>query len=334
MDTFVTIYFDGKDNKFLQRREKAIMAVLEGEERENFVKTMGDTKEFLREKIAENIAIFASHRHDYFKIINIPTKVKNALIVDSSPYIRPLAELTDSWGSSTLILLNSNHAKIFSVSYGEMEEKKRLSAHIMNKHKKGGCSQARFQRLRKESIHAFFVKVTEELQKFADENIIIAGPGQAKYEFKKILPKNLQEKIIGVVDVDIGDEHDLLEESLHIMIEKEDEKKSEMLHHLKKEILRDGLATHGIDATLQAVRNGQAEVLFVEKGYKLRGWICEHCQQVMQTTSDECPYCHGKISEVDVIEEIIEFAERTDAKIEFTSNVKNLGHVAALLRYK
>ena len=104
----------------------------------------------------------------------------------------------------------------------------------MNKHKKGGCSQARFQRLRKESIHAFFVKVTEELQKFADENIIIAGPGQAKYEFKKILPKNLQEKIIGVVDVDIGDEHDLLEESLHIMIEKEDEKKKRDATSFKK----------------------------------------------------------------------------------------------------
>jgi len=39
---------------------------------------------------------------------------------------------------------------------------------------------------------------------------------------------------------------------------------------------------------------------------------------------------------VDVIEEIIEFAERTDADIEFTDDeeISNLGHIGAILRFK
>ena len=165
MDTFISLYFNGKDNKFIYRREKAVMAILKGEELENFIKTMEEIKKFLR-KNANNIAIFASYKHDYFKVVNVPTDVKNILVVDSSPYIRPLAELADSWESFTLVLLNSNHARIFSISCDRIAEKKKLSAHIMNKHKKGGWSQARFQRLRKESIHAFFVKVMEELEKY------------------------------------------------------------------------------------------------------------------------------------------------------------------------
>ncbi len=336
MDTFVSLYFDGKDKKFIYRREKAVMAILKGEELENFVKTMEKIKEFLGKKHTGNVAIFASHKHDYFKVVDIPVKIKNLLVVDSSPYIRPLVELTDTWESFTLVLLNTNHAKIFSVSCGKIAEKKRLSAYIMNKHKKGGWSQARFQRLRKGSIHAFFVEVMEELQKFASDNIIIAGPGQAKHEFKAMLPKRLQEKIVDVIDVDIEDEHGLFEESMAAMAEKEMEEKRDTMQHLKKEILRDGLGVCGVDDVIEAARNGQIELLLVEKGYKLRGWICENCQAVGKGTAEECPYCHKKTSEVDIIEEIIEFAERTDAKVEFISGdeIKNLGHIAALLRYK
>ncbi len=49
-----------------------------------------------------------------------------------------------------------------------------------------------------------------------------------------------------------------------------------------------------------------------------------------------CPYCGKKTSQVDMLEEIIEFAERTDAEVEFTDDeeIANLGHVAGLLRFK
>ena len=91
----------------------------------------------------------------------------------------------------------------------------------MSRHKKGGWSQARFQRLRKGSIHAFFSEVIEELQKVACSNIILAGPGQAKHELKQILPKSLQENTVALIDADIDDEQGLLKESIGIMTEKE-----------------------------------------------------------------------------------------------------------------
>jgi len=330
MDTFISLYFDGKDKKFISGRERACEAVLEGEELENFEKTMQEIKKFLERN--KKMAIFASHKYDYFKVIELP-KIKNMLVVDSSPYIRPLVESIESYKSFFLLLLNYNHAKIFSISANRLKEEKKLSAHIMNKHKKGGWSQPRFQRLRKESIHAFFVKVLEELKKFHGE-IIIGGPGQAKHDFMAILPKSLQKKIVGMIDVDIDDIKDLLEESMDIIAEENRKGKEKLLEHLKGEILKDGLATYGINSTIEAAKNGQIEILFVEKGYKLRGWICEKCQVVEAGIKNECPYCHGKTSEVDVIEEIIEFAERTDALVNFIEEMKKFGHVAALLRYK
>lgn len=169
----------------------------------------------------------------------------------------------------------------------------------------------------KKREHAFFVKVAEELQKYANANIIIAGPSLAKHEFKAMLPKNLREKVIDIIDIDMENEHDLFKESMAVMAEKEIEEKRDVMQHLKKEILTDGLAVHGIEEVIEAARNGQIELLLVEQGYKLRGWICENCQVVEKGRVNECPYCHGKTSEVDIIEEIIEFAERTDAKVDF-----------------
>ena len=50
----------------------------------------------------------------------------------------------------------------------------------------------------------------------------------------------------------------------------------------------------------------------------------------------KCPYCNNKTSEVDVLEEILEFAERSGTNIEFVDQnplLEELGGVGALLRY-
>jgi peptide chain release factor subunit 1 len=334
-DTFVSLYFDGRDQTFIQHRKRVIQSVLEHNELKNFLKTMKRIMTYLKKNKTANIAIFASNMHRFFEVVSLPAEVENTLIVDTSPYIRPLAEFADEWQAYTLVLLNSNHAKIFTYSCGEIAEEE-LSADVMNRHKKGGMSQARFQRLRKGSIHAFLSDVAKELARIAEDNIILAGPGEAKKEFYEMLPHELQKGIIGVLDVDINDEHGLLEESHEIMVEKGKETHLQLLNLIKKEILRNGLAVHGIRDTVDAVRNGQVEALLVEKDYRQRGWKCEHCQLVDIGMLALCPACGNRTAEVDVVEELIEFAENTDAVVEFTDNedIKKVGHIAALLRYK
>lgn len=337
MDTFISLYLNRRKNgKFIERREKACRSILKEKELENFIKTMEDIKKFLAKNSDERMAIFASHKNGFFKSISLPIDIENFLIVDSSPYLRPLARLVDEWESFTLLLMNSNHAKIFSISIGEVKEESEISAEIMNKHKKGGWSQARFQRLRKGEIHAFFLEVTNALQKIAGERILLAGPGKAKDELANSLPKDMKEKIVEIIDIDIDDERELMKESINLMLKKEKMESHLAVQQLKGEILKDGLGVGGIKDTTIATRNGQAELLLIEKGYRAKGWICENCQAVEEGKTAKCPYCGRKTSEVDIVEEIIEFAERTDTKIEFVDGkeLKELGHVGALLRYK
>ncbi len=336
-DTFVSLYIkNDSSKKFFEKRQKACNAVLSGEEQKNFAKTMDTINEFLKKNIDFKGAIFASNKYQYLKTIQLPVKLNNSLIVDSSPYIRPLARILDEWESFTLVLLNSNYSKIFSISLGKVDKEKNLSADIMNKHKKGGCSQARFQRLRKGAINAFFSEVEEALTKVADNQIVLAGPGQAKIHFKDMLSKNLQDRIVAIIDVSVDDEKELLKQSINLVSELEEKKSTGAVQQLKEEILKDGLAAYGIEQTLEAAKNGQVELLIIQKDYKIKGIICENCQVVKAGFVNNCPVCNGPVSEVDVIEEILEFAKRTDAAIEFTDDeeLEKLGYIGAILRFK
>lgn len=336
-DTYISLYVSkGKDRKFLDRRINACRSILRKESLKNFNDSINSIEETLKKNIGENIAIFASNKHNFLKYISLSVQVDNSLIVDSSPYIRPLARIEDEWESFSLVMVSSNYAKIFTISLGRINDTKKLSADIMNKHKKGGMSQARFNRLRKGAISAFLSEVVEALQKRANERIIIAGPGNSKNQFIDMLPKDLNDKIVDVIDISIDDEKKLMKESIHMISEREQRKSHEAVQQLKEEILKEGLAVYGLEDTLNAVKNGQVELLIIQKDYKLRGWLCENCQVVGEGTNKSCPYCGKKTSEVDVLEEILEFAERTDADIEFTDDkeIANLGHVGAILRFK
>ena len=336
-DVYISLYLiKDTDRKFINRRKRVCSSILKGDILRNFKETIEDIEDFLKKNKIDNIAIFASHKHNFFRYISLSIKIKNQLIVDSSPYIRPLARIQDEWESFTLLLLSSNYAKIYSVSTGEIENTKQLTADIINKHKKGGMSQARFNRLRKGAINTFLSEVVEALKEKADKRIIIAGPGPVKNQFIKILPKEMKDRIVDIIDINIDDEKKLLKKSIYLISEKEQRKSQEAVQQLKEEILKDGLAVYGIEETLNAVKNGQVELLIIQKDYKLLGWICENCQIVGEGIKKLCTNCGKQTSKVDVLEEILEFAERTDAEIEFSDDeeIRDLGHIGAILRYK
>ena len=185
-------------------------------------------------------------------------------------------------------------------------------------------------------------EVSEEMVRlFSKDNvdkIIIAGPGEAKILLLDFLPNELKGEILDSIDVDF-DEADvyLISKAEGAVMKDEKETVSKNVIRLKEEILKHSLAVYCLEDLIEAVKNGHIELLLVSKGYNLRGWICEKCQLLDSGIKDKCPNCGGKVSEVDVIEEIIEFAERTDTKIEFVDDnpiLQELGGVGGLLRFR
>jgi peptide chain release factor subunit 1 len=212
---------------------------------------------------------------------------------------------------------------------------------IMNKHKKGGWSQMRFQRLRQGAIDHFFKDVTDNLEKLLEKEnvrrVILAGPGNAKKEFFDYLPEQLKNKVIATIDKELDvSEGELVSDSLHDFFKKEREEENEMLQDLRAEILKGGLVAYGVDDTLNAVTSGRAELLLVNMGKRAAGWKCEHCNIFKRGDAKKCESCGEPVFNVDVVEELVEAAKSMSTKIEFFPDnevLEELGGVAAFLRF-
>ena len=349
-ESFISLYMNMEktNERFVEKRKKACRSVLKENREliENFDKTMQKIEKYLRTNDREHgqkgLVIFASNEHDLFKSYKLGMPVEDLMVVDASPYIRPIAKLIEDYETFGLVVLDNHRARIYVVSSGRIEDKDKIARDIMKKHKKGGMSQARFQRLRRGAIEHFMKEVSEEMVRlFSKDNvdkIIIAGPGEAKILLLDFLPNELKGEILDSIDVDF-DEADvyLISKAEGAVMKDEKETVSKNVIRLKEEILKHSLAVYCLEDLIETVKNGHIELLLVSKGYNLRGWICEKCQLLDSGIKDKCPNCGGKVSEVDVIEEIIEFAERTDTKIEFVDDnpiLQELGGVGGLLRFK
>ena len=148
-DTFVSLYLNlnhEMDWRYIEHREKQCESVFKNDKYllDTFRKNMHDIKSYLekdlkREAIGKHykgLALFASKPMKYFGAFGLLHEIKNGFVVDTSPYIRPLAQLIDEWEDYALVLINNNEAELFAISLGAVTDKKRLAAHIMNKHKK------------------------------------------------------------------------------------------------------------------------------------------------------------------------------------------------------
>jgi len=350
-NTYLTVYADlshGSGHHFFQDRMKACKAMLKGDRElvENleagYAKAMKGLSRLRGLSEAKGAAIFVSQAHELYQEHALTMPVTDHLVVDSSPYIRPLAKMSDEWETTALVLVDQQTFQLHALSITGMEKVGSNSKHIMGRHKKGGCSQARFQRLRKGAIKEFLEEAAERTARMMSEegleNLVVAGPGNAKKELVEYLPPKVQEQVIGTIDFHFEASHrGLLDLAQAVVKADERAEEQERMAELTGEILTEGLATYGLREVRDAVQAGQVEVLLVSQGLRTGGWKCEACQHLGLGRREVCRTCERPVTEVEFIEELLEYVHRTDAEVDFIADneeLEALGGVAALLRYR
>lgn len=350
-DSYLSFYADlvrGLNERFFDRRARACRAGLAGDAAmmENFDATYDMAVERLRRLQrgggARSAVVFASELHDFFRIHELDRPVDNLLVVDSSPYIRPLARLQDDWETAALALLDQQNFHLFVISVEGTRNAGALRKEIMNRHRKGGCSQARFQRLRQGAIRDFLAEAAETTARTITveglTKLIVAGQNQVRARFITHLPPAVRGLVIGEFEQDFkGERSALLNRALGELEADERREEAVNVEALRAAILTGGLAVHGLTETQGAVRRGQAELLLVSRGLQIPGWKCERCQRAERGKEMVCPGCSGPSTRVDLIEELVERASRTGAQVDFipeSETLEGLGRLGALLRYK
>jgi peptide chain release factor subunit 1 len=344
-DTFLTLYADFSDPRHedaLERRAKAVRAALPEGERKAFGGAWEQARRLLgplRGRGARGAAVFVAPLHGLEEAHPLAQPIPTAMVVDSGPYLRPLARFLDEHEAFLLVVVDSESAAVYSVVGGKADLEHRRRLDLIGRHKKGGMSQMRYQRHRQGIKDKLHNDTADQLQRLVQageaERIVLAGPGPAKKQLLARLPPALAGLVIGVEDTESAEDLDL---ARHVALAGKHEAAAskEAVERLRQEVRRGEPHALGPFDCARAARDGRVDLLVVQKDAEAGGRKCEAHQAFFEEGA-ACPNCGSKGSQVDLLNEAVEWVVRSGAEVEFVDArdpfLREVGGIGALLRW-
>ena len=241
---------------------------------------------------------------------------------------------------------------------------------VAGKHRQGGQSAKRFQKLREMELTYYFNRVAQTTKEyFIDiypvKGLIISGPGPTKEEFinGNYLEYRLQDMIISTIDSSYAGSEGIREaftKSGEILSDFRMVEEKQIVEKLFKHInSHSGLGTYGLNEIIKLLKNNVVETLIITDNtdlYRIEV-KCKRCQRIQEEILERpkvisrktellnspCPNCKAMDFEA-IQQEIVDYlaliAAKTGSKIEVISGkaehgmmLSSLGKIGAILRY-
>ena len=290
----------------------------------------------------------------------LPLKV-NIYRCDSTFMLDPLELLVDNKDTYALLVMDGREATVATLKGAHIQVFKKMNSTAHAKVRKGGQSAARYERVIEEQIGEYYTRIGEAINmmcqqlQFKVKGLIVGGPGPAKEGFAKADKLNYQIKILGVYDTGYTDEYglqELLEKAQDLLREEAAAKERKVLERFMQERVRNGLATYGYENTKEVLESGKAGTLILSEDADLFlvKYECSSCKEVVERIEEgqhrEAKHsCGGTLQAVevkDIIEELLDMAEKAGTEIVFVSSESSYGKeflmgfkgIGALLRYR
>jgi peptide chain release factor subunit 1 len=248
-----------------------------------------------------------------------------------------------------------------------------LTSGVAGKHRQGGQSARRFERLRDNELNDYYHRIAEHSQKvFIDQynvkGIIVGGPGPTKENFLKeeYLDYRLQNNIISTIDTSYsGDEgvREIIDKvnDRGVMTEYRLMEEKRIIKRFMSEVHSGrGLGIYGLLDVIRSLKDGVAEMVILtdDINYIHLQAKCKRCGNVQEKfverhslqklkqeiTSRPCPSCNTidlESTEDDIVDYLEELAIMTGAKLEVISakteegaQMASLGKIGAILRFR
>lgn len=342
-DTVLSVYTtpNKRDISFINSRLKLVGKALPEDLQESFASAMALADSALSApsiKGEKGRAIFVSAPLGFLQAYRLSLDVEPLVVWDKSPFVLPLAQLSNDYADYWLLLLDSREARLFLVRSNTIVEKGKASIDLMNKHKKGGWSQMRFNRLRKGAIKSFLKEIVDDLQSLAGtgmiDGIVIAGPGDAKIQLIQMLTPSLNSKLLGTLDLPMSALPSELVKLGDDSAAQENTGKAAAAE-LKAAILKGMPSAYGFEEVREALEQGRVRRL-VLSNFQISGMVCQSCRLIPEIQQSSCPSCGGHASKENIAEQFFELAQRTGAElvlVEEDAFLESIGGLGAILRY-
>jgi peptide chain release factor subunit 1 len=195
---------------------------------------------------------------------------------DKDFVLDPLLEQLEVEEVFGLIVMDRKEATLGSLSGKRIELIQKMTSGIPSKVRAGGQSSQRFHRITEGLTKDFYKRIASEAKEAFFENkklkgILIGGPIPTKDEFLdgEYLPTQLQEKVIGRVDIGNTDEsglHELVEKAQDILASQEIIKEKKILERFFETLgKKPDMAVYKENPLKRALEYGAVDLLLLSK---------------------------------------------------------------------
>jgi peptide subunit release factor 1 (eRF1) len=314
-----------------------------------FEDALAQIEDFLKTGIAavtRGIAVFArGGRLPLFRALQFEVPLPNWITVDSKPNIYHLVELRDNYDRYVIFHVTETSTRIIGVNLGSVTDQIWKARPELRRRAGRGWARDHFQDHQRQRsnqfIHDQFQSLARVMAKGGYGHLLLAGSMRALALVRRALPKSLAAKLVDVLPASTNDRvSDVVASSLCRFLKYEELQSQAIAERLAGQVCTRGLAVAGTEATIQALKSGQVDVLVIAKNYDLGDvWECRRCGRI-ETRSikpDACPACRNRILQrVQVRSELVRLAGRLGCSVEVVEHsdaLMNLGGVGCLLRF-
>jgi peptide subunit release factor 1 (eRF1) len=260
--------------------------------------------------------------------------------------VAPLLDVLDEYERYAVALVDKEKARFFSVFAGQIEETDDFKDFVPGKHDRGGVSQANFQRHHEAHVFRHLKRAAEYLadlyRRRPFDRLVLAGPEEATSELRRLLPRALTSRVLATLPAEtFARSQEILERTLQIERQVERTTEERLLSEVFDTAAAGGLATVGVDQTLEALFFGEVRTLFVAEGARAEGSVCPNCGRLATGSASSCPACGHRMDPAsDVFERAIEQTLAMAGSIETVHGdpaqrlLQTGGGLAAVLRYR
>lgn len=290
---------------------------------------------------------------------------------DSSFFLEPLAGMLDEHNVYGLWVIDRQESTVGILRGERIEVKKNMESQVPRKHRMGGQSAARIERLIEEQANEWFRRsgaaASEIFMREKDlKGLLVGGPGSTKTFVLEmgVLHHELMKKPVKTFDTGYTDEYgltELVQNAKETLRQLGLTRERDLLGRFLQQIVKDSaMVAYGEAQVRNALTIGAVETLLLsERLRKSRAKVacatqnCPHTEEHTVADLDKlaealpkCPVCGQDSLEVveskDIIEELTEQATLTGSKVELLSDgteegkqfLSSFGGMGALLRFK
>jgi hypothetical protein len=258
------------------------------------------------------VAIFSCSGRGLYEEIPLPRRVREQVIVDATPFARPLAAVLSEYHRACVVVINKSSARFWEVDQDEMREVTKFSDPVLRKPDyAANLAEDRVRNKEEELVKKHFrraVKVLEDLQQTDGYDIVIIGGHEYEVpEFIQILPNDLRSRLAGTFSVDptTAPLAEMRNSASSILERYEREEELRLVSEVFEKAAMGRPAALGLESCLQAAPVAAIKTLLVLQGAIAPGVVCDESGW-LAAAGDICPVCGNPTRRTpDVIDELV-----------------------------